>query len=59
MLKVQDVIEQIARDSSFIAVREQIGQDWERGHKGILKDAVQRKVQKPKLVLDPEDRMYL
>ena len=59
MLKVQDVIEQIARDSSFIAVRKRIGQDWERGHKGILKDAVQRKVQKPKLVLDPEDRMYL
>lgn len=45
--------------SSFIAVKKQIERDWEYGRKGILKEAAQgKRVQKPKLFIDPEDYMY-
>jgi hypothetical protein len=60
VLEVEGVIKQAAGDSSFIAVMRQIDKDWEYGRKGIVKEAVHgKKFQKPKLVIDPEDRMYL
>jgi hypothetical protein len=59
VLEVQKVIEQATSNSSFVTDMKQIGQDWEYGQKGILKEAVHgRMVQKPKLVIDPEDYMY-
>jgi len=60
VLEVEGVIERTAGDLSFIAVRRRIDQDWETGRKGILKEAVQhrKKIQRPTLVIDPEDRMY-
>ncbi|KAF9647525.1 hypothetical protein BDM02DRAFT_3187952 [Thelephora ganbajun] len=59
VLEVQEVIERAAGDLSFIAAMKEIDQDWEHGRKGILKEAVHRKIQKPKLVIDPEDYLYL
>ena len=60
MLEVEGVIERAAvGGSSFIAVKKQIERDWEYGRKGILKEAAQgKRVQKPKLFIDPEDYMY-
>lgn len=59
MLEVQKVIERVSSDSWFVADMKQIRQDWEHGRKGILEEAVHRKkVEKPKLVVDPEDRMF-
>ena len=61
MLEVQKVIKRASSESdpSFLEATRQIGQDWEHGRKGILKEAVHRKkVQKPMLVVDPEDRMF-
>jgi hypothetical protein len=59
VLEVQKVIERVASDPLFVKPMKQIGEDWEHGRKGILKEAVHRKkVQKPKLVIDPEDRMF-
>lgn len=59
MLEVQKVIERVTSDSFFVAAMKKIGQDWEYGRKGILKEAMyKKKVQKPKLVVDPEDRMF-
>ena len=60
VLEVEGVIKRAADEPSFIGDMQQIDKDWEYGHKGILKEAVhRRKPQKPKLVIDPEDRMYL
>lgn len=60
MLKVGGVIERVAGEPSFIAAMKQIDEDWEYGHKGIVREAVHgKRIQKPKLVIDPEDRMYL
>lgn len=58
VLEVQKVIERVANDPSFIATTKQIGQDWGYGRKGILQETVHRKILKPKLVIDPEDRMF-
>jgi len=59
VLEVEGVIERAAGDSSFIAVRKRIDQDWENGRKGILKETVHgKKIRRPTLVIDPEDRMY-
>jgi hypothetical protein len=60
VLEVGRVIERAAGDSSFVAIMEQIDKDWGYGYKGIVREAVHgKKTQKPKLVIDPEDRMYL
>ena len=59
MSEVEGIIERAAGELSFVAVMRQIDTDWEHGRKGIVKEAVHRKKpQKPKLVIDPEDRMY-
>ena len=59
MLEVGGVIERAAGEPSFTAVMRQIDEDWEFGHKGIVKEAVHgKRIQKPKLAIDPEDRMY-
>ena len=58
MLEVQKVIEGITKDPAFVTVMKRIKQDWEHGRKGILEEAVHRKVQKPKLAIDPEDFMF-
>jgi len=59
VLQVEGVVERAAGDSSLAAAKRRIDQDWGHGRKGILKEAVHgRKIQKPKLVIDPEDRMY-
>ena len=58
VLEVGGVIEQAAGEPSFTAVMRQIDEDWEYGHKGIVKEAVHKRILKPKLVIDPEDRMY-
>ena len=59
VLEVGGVIEQVAGEPSFTAVMKQIDEDWEHGYKGIVREAVHgKRIQKPKLVIDPEDRMY-
>ena len=57
----QKVIKRAAGNSLFVTGMKKVEQDWwEHGRKGILEEAVQRKrVQKPKLVIDPEDRIVL
>lgn len=60
VLEVGGVIEQAAGEPSFTAVVKQIDEDWKHGHKGIVREAAHgKRIQKPKLVIDPEDRMYL
>jgi len=59
VLEVGGVIERVAGEPTFTAVMRQIDEDWECGHKGIMKEAVHRKrIQKPRLVIDSEDHMY-
>lgn len=61
VLEVQKVIERAIKDkdSVFVSDMKRIGKDWDLGRRGILEEAVQRKkVQKPKLAIDPEDRMF-
>ena len=60
MLEVEGVVRRAAGDPSFITTMNQIDKDWEYGHKGIVKEAVHgKKLQRPRLVIDPEDRVYL
>lgn len=44
VLEVQMVIEQAAKDSFFVSDMKRIGQDWDLGRKGILEEAMHRKV---------------
>ena len=58
-MEVEGVIKRAADEPSFIGDMQQIDKDWEYGHKGIVKEAVHgKRIQKPKLAIDPEDRMY-
>lgn len=54
------MIERAAGEPSFIGVMRQIREDRGYGYKGIVKEAAHgKRTQKPQLVIDPEDRMYL
>ena len=63
VLEVKAVVENLDSIPESIGTREQIKRRWDRGWKWICEEQRSgtkgKKAKKPKLVLDPEDLLYL